>query len=125
MHRTKDILALPETGEILLFESKDYKVSFSIEIISSSMGPVVCIFDSSAGPDPMAADVQIQTWMNYIHDREMPEVGGASDTKLVMSGTVTLHLRMVESRTWLTFCVADKLIVPVLLETIIVGKCIK
>lgn len=63
--------------------------------------------------------------MDYIRGSNMSEIQSASDTRLVVSGTVTLHLCIGESHTWVLFCVLDKPVVPVLLRTTFMEKFMK
>lgn len=46
----EDIVAFPKTGAILLFKSRNYKVSVSIGFNSPRMRPIVCVFDAGDGP---------------------------------------------------------------------------
>lgn len=55
----------------------------------------------------------------------MLEIRRDSDTKLVVSGNITLHLCMDESRILVKFDVVDQLAVPVLLETTFTDRFIK
>lgn len=50
------MLSFPETGEPSLFESKNYKVSVSIEIIPLHMRQVIFIFDAGTDPSLIKAD---------------------------------------------------------------------
>lgn len=54
----------------------------------------------------------------------MPELRNASDTKPVVSGTITVYLSMKEPNTRVTIVVVDKLAILVLLETIFIDRFI-
>lgn len=55
----------------------------------------------------------------------MPKIQSASNSKQIVSRTITLHLRIGYSRTHVTLGVEDKLIVPVMLETTLIDRLIK
>lgn len=55
------------------------------------------------------------TWPESTRKRDTREVRNASNNRLLVSGTVTCHLRISELRIRVTFGVVDKLVSPVLL----------
>lgn len=54
----------------------------------------------------------------------MPEIGGVSDRKLVVSGNVPVHICLGKLRSRLTFCAVDQLAVRVILGAISMDKFI-
>lgn len=64
------------------------------------------------------------TWLERIHQRDMPEIQGVSNTKLTTSGTFTLYPRIGESCTRVTFNPVDKLAIPLLRKTIVIDKVV-
>lgn len=81
------------------------------------MRPIICVFDTGAGPKLIRDDVVNLSRLDCVRHGDMPEIRRAWDTRLNVSGTITLYLRMGESRTLVTFDVMDRLDVPVLLQT--------
>lgn len=79
------------------------------------MRPVVYTFDSGAGPTLIVAEILNRSGLDNTQHHEMPEIQSASDKKLVMSETITLYLRIGESRARVTFGVVDNLAALVLL----------
>lgn len=57
----QEILAVPETGKILLFKCNRYKSFVSIWLESLCMHPVICDFDNGAGSNLVRGDVLDQT----------------------------------------------------------------
>lgn len=88
------ILAFLETDGIWIFDSKNYKVFVSIGILPLRMRPIVSTFDTDAGLDVTRADVLDRSSLAKIRQRNMPEIQSASDTKLVVTGIITLHRLM-------------------------------
>lgn len=89
------------------------------------MRQVICFFDTGACLNVITAVVLEQSRLNNIRQRDIPEIRGPSDTKLVVLGTLNLHPRMDKSHAQVTFCIADKLVVPTLLETTFTDKLMK
>lgn len=85
----RDILALPETGEISIFKSSTYKVSVCIRFDSSNIRPFVCMFDTGAGLNLVGADVLDQSLLNNICQSDMLEIWIASETRPVLYKTIT------------------------------------
>lgn len=111
----QEVLSFPETGEISLFKSKNYLVSVPVGLKSLPVSPVICVIDTGAGPILIQVDFLEPTWLDSVRQHDMPEIQSASNTKLTVSVTITVHLRMSESRTLVAFTVVEKLAVPVLL----------
>lgn len=88
------------------------------------MRPIGCIFDIGVGSSLMTADLWDQIWLVNIRQRDLPEIRSAPDTKLVVSGIITIKLRMGISCTRVTFGVVDRLSVLVLLGTNLIDKFI-
>lgn len=68
------------------------------------------------GPSLVRADVPHATWLTIVHQSDMLEIQSASNTKLDIFGTFTLHLPTGKSRTRVRVGVVVKLAVLVLLE---------
>lgn len=83
----------------MLFKSKNYIVYVSIEFCSSLTRSIVCFFDTGASPSLIRAEALVQGWLDKTHQSDMPEIRGESDTKLVVSRTIALHLSMCRLRT--------------------------
>lgn len=75
------------------------------------MYPIVSLFDTCADPDITTADALGQDWLDNILQRDTPEIQGASDAKIVGSGTLILHIRMGQLCSRVTFGFVDKLVV--------------
>lgn len=86
---------------------------------------IVCVFDTVTNPNLKRADFLEASWLDSIHQLNMPEMCSAFDTKLFLSGTITLHLMICESRTLVTFGVVDKLALPVLLGMTFIDRYIR
>lgn len=66
-----------------------------------------------------------QNCLDIIRHSDLSEIRSASNTIIIVSGTITTHLRIDGSRTLLTFDVVDRLALPVLLGTTFIDKYIK
>lgn len=100
----KEILSFAKTGIIiLLFKSKNYKVSVSIGLNSSRMYPNICVFDTFESANLVRANFLDATWLDSVRQRGMPEMRGKSNKKVTVYGTITFHLQICESRTRVTF----------------------
>lgn len=93
------IVTSPETGIILLAKSNKCKLSAIMGLNLLPMFPVTSFFDNQNGPKLVQAYVQDSSWLESICQRDTPEIRGAPNKKLTMSGTITLHLWIVEPRT--------------------------
>lgn len=78
----KDILVSLETGDVSLFRNKNYDVSVPIGMTSPLVRPIICVFDTGVGPDLIEADLLNPSWIEYIRQRDMPDVCSESDNKL-------------------------------------------
>lgn len=112
----KNILEFPETRKISLFNNKNYYLSVSIRLSSSWMRPIVCVFETGAGPIIIQADVLVPCWLESVHHRDMLDFRSAHNTKLKLSGTTIFHHRMRGAGTTVDFGAVSKLDVSVLLE---------
>lgn len=81
------------------------------------MRPVVLFFDAGTGLNLIGADAMHKSELDNIRQRDVPDIRSASHRKLIASGTITLPLRMGESRIRVKFLVVDRLPVPILLRT--------
>lgn len=77
------------------------------------MSSIVCVLCNSVGVNLTCSDILNYREMVNTGQRDMQDICGASDTKLNVSGTTTLHLCMGESYTCVNFCVMIELVVPV------------
>lgn len=109
------MLVLPETLNISLLKSKYYNIFVSVGFHSLHIRPVVCAFDTGTGPHFIRTSVLDQSWLDNISQSNKPEIRGASDTRLILSGTLTIYRRSGKLRTRATFGTVDQLAVPVLL----------
>lgn len=100
---SQENLSLLETCKILLFRSKNCKVPVSIGLNSSRMRQFTCVFDTRAGPKLVQANDLDRTRLDSIRQRDMPEIYIESNKKLIISETITLHLRVFESCSRMTF----------------------
>lgn len=89
------------------------------------MHRIVSIFDTGAGENLMRANVLERSLLSEFRQTEMPEIGSACDTKLVMFGIITLYFCMCKSRTEVIFEVVDKLAVLVILEPTFIDRFTK
>lgn len=89
------------------------------------MPPMFRVRDTGSDLNFIRADYLVQSWLENIRHRDMPEIRNASIMKLPVSGTITLYIRMGESRTRQTLIVVEKLTVPVLLESTFIARFIK
>lgn len=89
------------------------------------MRPVNRVHDAGPGSYLIKVKPLYQILLGSIHRSDMPEIRRASNTKLVVSRTITLQLRMGESCTRVTIGVVDKLAVSVLLRTTSIDGFVK
>lgn len=89
------------------------------------MPPIVRDFDTGAGRNFKRVDMLEQSYVDNTRHSDVAEVRSASDTKLIVSGTIILYLRMVELRTSGTSRGVDKLAVHSLLAATFIDKRIK
>lgn len=109
----------------MLYKSIHYKISVSIRLEFSCTRPVICVFDTAAGPSLISADVLDQNWLDNIYQLHIPEIGGASSTRPAVSVANTLLLRIGEAHTRVMLSVVYRLAVPVLLRVIFIDNFIK
>lgn len=79
------------------------------------MHAIVCVFDNVLCIDLISAVILDRSWQNSTNKHNMPEIRSASGTEIIISGKITLFLRIGKSRTWVTFVVIDKFAVLLLL----------
>lgn len=87
--------------------------------------PNVIVFDTSTGPNLIRSDVFDASWLRSICQRDISNISSASDAKLRVSGIITLHRQMDESRTRLNFGNISELAVTVRVQTDYVDRFIK
>lgn len=121
----QDTLPISEPGDVSLSKIRNYKGSFSIGFKLPPMHSILCVFDTGAGLNLTSADVLDHRWLDIIRQSGMPESRSASDTRLVVSGILTLHLLAGELHTLVAFDVMDKLAVLVLIRTTFIDTFIK
>lgn len=109
----------------MLLKFKTYKVPASIGLSSTHICPNIFEFDTSEGPNFVRADVLDRSWPCSIFQQNMPKIRSTYDTKLPVSGTIALHLRIGELRICVNFCKVDNLAVPVLSGTTFIDRYIK
>lgn len=80
------------------------------------MRPNICVFVNGVGPNLIRVDVLETSLRDRVHQRDMPESRSTSDTKLKVSGTIALHLRMGKSRIHVKINIVKGLLLSVLLE---------
>lgn len=102
-----DVLEFLKTGDVSLFKNKKYQVSVSLSKNLLQMSPIICVCDTEARPNLIRAHVLHPSWRDSICQCDMPDICSASDTKLKVSGTITLHRRMGESRICVNFGVVN------------------
>lgn len=97
-----EILPFSETGKASLLNSKDYKISVSIGLYSLILYPVIFGFDTGACADLVRADVIDVSWLENIGQWDMVEIRSAFNSKLDVSETMILRLRISNSRAMLS-----------------------
>lgn len=70
-----------EKGAVLLSKNKNYQVSVCIGLESSQMRPILCVFDTGAGPSLIRTDVLDPSWLDSIRRHDMTDIRGAINTK--------------------------------------------
>lgn len=113
----QNILTCPETGKISLIKCKNHKKNFSLRSISSLMRLIVPVFDNGKDPSLTRADFQGPSRIEKIQQREMSKIRNPFSTRLWVSVTITLNLRMNESLTCVTFGIVSRPAVSVWLGT--------
>lgn len=88
----KDLLAFPESGQLLLFKNRKYQVPVYIGINSSRVPRTICVFDMGAESKLILAEVLDPSWIDSICRCDIPDIRRASNTNLKESGTITLHV---------------------------------
>lgn len=121
----REILIFPGISETLLFKTRTYRVSLSIEFNSWRMYPLLCIFHTGTDPNLIKANVLNNGSRDNVLQRDMPKVKSPSHKKLVLSGAITFHLRRDELHTRVTIGVVYKLALAILLGMTFINKFIK
>lgn len=91
----ENALELPDTGRVSPFKNRKYKASEFIGLDLSRMRPIVFVSDNETGPNFIQADVLDHISVDSIRQRDMTDLCIAFDTKVIVSGSSTLHLRLV------------------------------
>lgn len=97
----------------------------SIALNSSRVRPIISVFDICASPNVIRTIVLDPNLLNNILQRDMLDIHSTPSTKINLSGTVTLHLRMARSQTRVNLGVMNEPVVPVLLASIYIDRFIK
>lgn len=71
------------------------------------MRPVVCIIDTGSGPIVIITDVRSSMSLETFRQHDIPNTRKASDYRLLVSGTINLHIQMCELRTREIFSVVE------------------
>lgn len=118
-----EVIAFIETDEVALFTKKNYKMSVSISFRCSHMRPLTYVFETGACPSLIRSDVLEPSWENHIRRQEVTNLYGAYNSKLRISGTIMLHIRVGEALTRIVFGVVKQLSVPMLLDKRYTDRC--
>lgn len=123
--RYKDGLVFLETGDVSLFKNKDYQASIFIDINSSRIRRTKSVMDTGAASNLIQVDVFHRNQLDNIRQTGMPDIRGASHTKLEVSGAINLHRRIDRSDNRVNFGVVNELFAPILFWKDYIGNCIK
>lgn len=85
----------------------------------------VCVYDTEAEPNLIRSDVLDPSWLEIIRQRDVWDIRSTSATRLKVSLTITVHLRIREASTRLSIGILNKLVNTVLLRTTHVDRLIK
>lgn len=92
--RYDEIWLFEETGEILLFEKKNHKVSVSGGLMASNMYPVSCAFETGAAPNLTREDLHEVEWLRGIQANNQPALKNMTNQKVSVVRTITLQVTM-------------------------------
>lgn len=84
---------------------------------SSRMSVRTSVLDTAAGPSLIRADILDPSGLDSVHQRNMPDIFSESNTKLKVSGTVAVQLRMAEAHTLVNLVAVCELVILVLFKT--------
>lgn len=107
-----------------MFNKRDYKVAIAIELNSLRMCPVNGVFETSAGPNLLHADMVKLDWKSPIRVIDKRRLSSAINQKVEDVDTI-IHINMGEARVRVTFGIIKNLAVPVLLRTSFIAKFVK
>lgn len=119
------MLDLPETGEVLLFNNEDYKVSVALAVNSSYMPTAICSFGTEADVSLFKANMIDQSWLHNISHCNRLEIESSYNSKLKVSGPIIPRVGMGKVCTHVTFGLAEKLISSMLLEIMFISWFLK
>lgn len=120
----QEILVFPQTGDVSLFKNNRHQVSVSIWLNSSRMCPIICLLTQTW----VQTSFELMFWTpvgDSIRRSNMLDIRSATDTNLKVSETITLHLRLSESRTCFSFRVLSESFVTVQVGRTYFDKLIK
>lgn len=112
-----EVCLFKETIEIRLINKRKYKVSILFGLRSKQMHSVKCAFGIGTGPKFIGEDFLKAEWLKVMRANNRTALKSATNQKIYIFRTVTLHIRMVDSTVRVVFDVVRNLVVPVLLGT--------
>lgn len=77
------------------------------------MRPATCVFDTSTGLNLIRADALEPSRLGSIRHTDMPVIRSASDAKLTVPRTITLHIRIGETHTLVNVGDVNEKVMPV------------
>lgn len=83
------------------------------------------VFDARVGSSLTVSDAMPPNWLHSIMQRVVLEIRTEPDTRVLLSWTIALHLRISYSRTLDTSDVVERVTIHVLIGTTIIGRYIK
>lgn len=120
-----EVIAFAETEDLALFNQSNYQVSVSIGLRFSQIHSLSFFFGTGAGQHPTRGDVFDPNYECHTWRREMSDLYSANNSRLKLSGTTMLHLRVDEARPGFLLCVFKQLSVPILPGTSFIDRRIK
>lgn len=92
---------------------------------SSGWRPIIHEFDSWMSPNLVRADELDLSWLDSVGQPKALEIQSTSDTKLVSSGTISLHFQIDEPRVQVTVSVVKGPAILVVIEKTFIDRAVK
>jgi hypothetical protein len=116
----------PDLEPIYLMNSRNYKFNVSVGVSNSVLVPVIAVFDTGAGPNPIREDVVPPNWETLrLRGVPIPKVMNASGRLLNSKGLIFLIVQVGNLLTRLRFYVTAGISVPCILGCNFIDRHVK
>lgn len=122
---SEQVCTIKETTGVTVFNKESYRVSISIDTVSTEMNRMKCFFDTDPGPNLSRESFHRNGWPKLTVPAHASNLKTATSNSVCVPSTITLHVMMSHGRVCVGFDAARTLAVYIIIVPMFIDRFAK